>query len=264
MSLSSVTGLPTGTGVTLTVDATNASGVATPTLKETMTGVVSGTTISNLIRGQDGTTAQAHATGANVVMWITANLWNDFQSAFLKNHEQLHGNHLSLTDANGNNWIDQSATANAVNRLQVANAATGGDVVLSAVGSDANINIDLIPKGIGKLLMGSGLANAITSYTNTGSVGGTFYYVNLGGIKLLWGTTTGQSVSGGNGITNYPINFPASFFTANPTVIPGALANGQQYVIGGSATTSGVTIIVQNAQSIAVTNEYVSIFVIGT
>ena len=54
-----------------------------------------------------------------------------------------------MTDANGNNWIDQLATTNAVNRLQVANAAAGSGIVLSAVGSDPNINVGITPKGTG-------------------------------------------------------------------------------------------------------------------
>jgi hypothetical protein len=156
MTLSSVTGLPTGTGVTLVIDATNASGQPTPSVKEVVTGVVSGSQVVNLNRGQDGSTQQAHSTGASVVMWITANLWNDFQSAFLANHGQLHGYHKSLTDPNGNPWIDQVATTSAVNRLQVANAAAGNGIGLSAVGSDTNIDIDLTPKGTGKVVVPNG------------------------------------------------------------------------------------------------------------
>lgn len=162
MSLSSATGLPTSTGITLVVDATDpTSGAATPTLKEVMTGTLSGTTVSNLVRGQEGTTTQAHASGANVVMWITANLWNDFQTAFLLGHSQLDGSHVanlplttpkittSLKDANANTWLGATATSSAVNYLNNANAATGNAPVLSAVGSDTNVDLYIRAKGTG-------------------------------------------------------------------------------------------------------------------
>lgn len=58
ITLASTTGLPTATGITLTIDATDpVSGTATPLLKETVTGVVSGSTVTSLDRGLDGTTA---------------------------------------------------------------------------------------------------------------------------------------------------------------------------------------------------------------
>jgi len=48
----------------------------------------------------------------------------------------------------------------------------------------------------------------VQSYTNTGSGGGTGYYINLGGIKLCWGVTGVVS-----GAPNYNISLPPSFFT---------------------------------------------------
>src|ERR1017187_2991239 len=95
ITLASTTVLPTGTGITLTVDATDpVSGAPTPTLKETVTGVVSGSTVTSLVRGLDGTTAQAHASGANVVQWFTANDWNDWQTSYLAQHSQA-GAHVA-------------------------------------------------------------------------------------------------------------------------------------------------------------------------
>jgi hypothetical protein len=97
MTLQSGTGLPTATAITLVIDATDpVSGAATPSLKEVVTGTLSGTTVSNLLRSLDTTSAQGHASGANVVMWITADLWNDFQTSYLTQHTQL-GTHTGLT-----------------------------------------------------------------------------------------------------------------------------------------------------------------------
>ena len=97
MTLQSATGLPTATAITLVIDATDSvSGASTPTLKEVVTGTLSGATVSNLLRGQDGTSAQGHASGSNVVMWITSNLWHDFQTSYLTQHGQL-GTHGAVT-----------------------------------------------------------------------------------------------------------------------------------------------------------------------
>jgi hypothetical protein len=57
----------------------------------------------------------------------------------------------TVLDSNGNNLVGLSATASAVDYLQVANAAAAGTPALSAVGTDTNIGINLTPKGTGKI-----------------------------------------------------------------------------------------------------------------
>lgn len=47
------------------------------------------------------------------------------------------------------------------------------------------------------------------SQSNAGNAGGTIYYINLGGLKIAWGTTA--QVSGTGTMT---ITLPSSFFTA--------------------------------------------------
>lgn len=55
----------------------------------------------------------------------------------------------SLKDANGNEVLNITATASAVNELTLGNAATGNSPYLSASGNDTNIDIYLAPKGTG-------------------------------------------------------------------------------------------------------------------
>lgn len=55
----------------------------------------------------------------------------------------------NIKDTNGNAIITLNALGSAVNNLQVANAAAGGHVVLSAIGVSTDINIVLTPKGAG-------------------------------------------------------------------------------------------------------------------
>lgn len=167
MTLQSTTGLPTGTGISLTIDATSpVTGLPTPTLEETVTGVVSSSTVVSLLRGRDSTTAQAHASGANVVMYVTSTMWNDFQTAYLTSHNQAGGIiasspeiTTSINDSNNNEIIALSPTSSAVNELQVANASTGNDVIVSVAGSDTNISLDLQGKGSGSVKLMKWLYN---------------------------------------------------------------------------------------------------------
>lgn len=57
-----------------------------------------------------------------------------------------------INDVNGNRIIDFTATASAVNRLGVQNAATGGNVAVSALGSDTNIGVTFKSKGNGTIV----------------------------------------------------------------------------------------------------------------
>lgn len=58
-----------------------------------------------------------------------------------------------------------------------------------------------------------GLSNAYTggvaSQANAGTAGGTMKYINLGGMKVLWGRTAVM-----NGTGTFTVTFPTSFFTA--------------------------------------------------
>ena len=57
------------------------------------------------------------------------------------------------------------------------------------------------------------------------------YYINLGGIKLLWGTTANQTIGGASPASaSVGITFPSSFFTTvqSATATPGP-TSGTQY-----------------------------------
>ncbi len=58
-----------------------------------------------------------------------------------------------LKDANGNATITTPATASAVNNLNVANSATGNNVILSPIGADSNINVEIQGKGTGYVVL---------------------------------------------------------------------------------------------------------------
>lgn len=111
--LASATNLATDTGVTVVIDRVDANGTATPSLEETVVGVVSGSNLVSCTRGVEGT-AQAHSAGAVVEVLVTSDGYNDIIDGILVNHGQdgLH----SSTDFNGTEVIidadaDTSMTA---------------------------------------------------------------------------------------------------------------------------------------------------------
>lgn len=85
--LSSATNLATDTGVTVVIDRVDANGTATPSLEETVVGVVSGSNLVSCVRGVEGT-AQAHSAGAVVEVLVTADGYNDMIDGFLVEHDQ--------------------------------------------------------------------------------------------------------------------------------------------------------------------------------
>jgi len=86
--LSSASGLATDTAITLTVDRVDGNSVSTPTLVERLTGVISGNNLTVTLRGEDGSTAQAHDAGAVVEDIWDADTWNEAVDAILAEHSQ--------------------------------------------------------------------------------------------------------------------------------------------------------------------------------
>lgn len=85
--LNSVTGLPTDTGITVTIDRVDSDGVATGRLERCIC-TISGSSLVNCVRGNDGTTAQTHPSGAVVeTVWDSDSL-NDIVDWGLVEHTQ--------------------------------------------------------------------------------------------------------------------------------------------------------------------------------
>jgi hypothetical protein len=93
--LASATNLATDTAVVVVIDRVDANGTATPSLEETVIGVVSSSNLINCVRGAEGT-AQAHNAGAVVEVLFTAKGWNDLVDHLLVQHSQT-GYHTNLS-----------------------------------------------------------------------------------------------------------------------------------------------------------------------
>lgn len=189
IGLTSATGLPTDTAITLTIDRVDSNSVSTPSLRERVTGVISSNNITNALRGRDNTTAQTHDSGAVVEDIWDASTWNDAIDSFLVEHTQA-GAHTTdsiaektsgvgvtvdgtllkdggitlatagtfkvgssftgILDANGNELMTFGQTASAVNEMKVTNAATGNNVIQQVTGGDSNVGLDVKMKGSGR------------------------------------------------------------------------------------------------------------------
>jgi hypothetical protein len=67
-----------------------------------------------------------------------------------------------IGDENGNEQIKFATTASAVNEISVTNAATTNPPSVSATGGDTNIDLNLTPKGIGRVVLGAGAIQQVT------------------------------------------------------------------------------------------------------
>jgi hypothetical protein len=106
-------------------------------------------------------------------------------------------------------------------------------------------------------------AFGVNSQTNAGTAGGTMYYINLGGIKMLWGQTAAKPVTTAAG---YTVTFPSSFFLSiqslNATVSNNSgVAN--IYASIDTVTTTSCRLIITDTAGTA-TNATISFSIIGT
>lgn len=143
ITLASVTGLPTDTEITLTFDRVDADGVSLGSTVERITGTISGSNLTSYTRAIDGTTEQAHSSGAVVEYIWNADDWNDAVDGFLVEHDQ-DGTHSDITadsvTIGGNAAIDagDTATTTAAGVVEIATSAetTTGTDATRAVSPD--------------------------------------------------------------------------------------------------------------------------------
>ena len=76
-----------------------------------------------------------------------------------------------IGDENGNEQIIFQTTASAVNQIDVTNAATGNAPDISATGGDSNVDLNLTPKGTGRVTFNGG--GAIQNLTEKATVSAT-------------------------------------------------------------------------------------------
>ena len=145
-------------------------------------------TVTVLVSGQSGVTFSAtdkgskilYINGTDVVDSNIGKVSNDI-SPSLSGILDTNGNDIVIDDAgaieddSNNPYIRFQKTASAVNYIDVTNQATGTGPAIDAVGSDSNIDLNISPKGIGRVVLGAGkiqqvaekVTNSATAATGT-------------------------------------------------------------------------------------------------
>jgi hypothetical protein len=142
-------------------------------------------TVTVLVSGQSGVTFSAtdkgtkvlYINGTDVVDSNVGKVSNDYAPQLAADLD-ANGKNIQMDDATGiqdDSGLQQltfSKTASAVNEFTMANAATGNAPALSATGDDTNIDMNLTPKGIGRVtLNGNGKIQGVAEKVQ---VNGTF------------------------------------------------------------------------------------------
>ena len=140
----------------------------------------------------------------------------------------------------------------------LSSSALVGSVNTAAIASNAVLSA--------KLGLSSSYTGGVTSFSNSGSAGGTFYYVNLGGIKLMWGLTSTITINASSVSVN--IAMP-SFFT---TIQGGYTTAGQNFVsdtrqiatFNPLSTTGNTTLACANVTGSTTSSASFFVYIIGT
>jgi hypothetical protein len=115
-------------------------------------------------------------------------------------------------------------------------------------------------------LLSTIFSGQVQTQANTGTGGGTINYVNLGGIKLMWGTTATFAT---NGVGQHAVTVipPTSFFSAAPTVVPGIggfVVDTNQHPQIGTVSSSSIQLIAYNSAGSGGAGATLTYFAIGT
>ena len=149
----------------------------------------------------DKGTKMIYSDGTNVVDTAFTDLSSDF-SPQLSADLDANGKNITIDtatgiiDENGNQQITFSTTGSAVNEFNVANAATSNPPALSVTGGDTNIDMNLTPKGTGRVTFnGQGAIQSVAEKVTTAAIAatGTINYDVLTQAVLNYTTDAGAN-----------------------------------------------------------------------
>ena len=160
-----------------------------------------------------------------------------------------------ISDTNGNELLNLTATSSAVNELTLANAATGNKPTITASGGDTNIGVSILPKGSGQVTIDN-----LTFPAADGSSGQALVTDGSGNLSFSsvegrtgtvdWNTTpktagTFSAVSG----DGFFLNTSGGVITANlPAGSAGSIVSFADYA--GTWQTNNVTVTPNGSQKI--------------
>jgi hypothetical protein len=155
-----------------------------------------------------------------------------------------------INDSNGNEEIIFTTTASAVNELTIANAATGNNPNITASGGDANIGINLTPKGVGEITFnGTGKIQQVlekVTVTNTATTGTVTYDLLDQAVLYHTGNASGQ----------FTLNFRGSNSTALNTMIATGESGTAAFLNTNSTTAYYTTFVTIDGTSTNVSTKW--------
>ncbi len=180
INVGSTANWPTTTGVIFAMDeAETVNGEEVQvvgTYREFEGTVDTATSVTNVdcVYGTDRDFAAGATT--RVYIPVSSERENRLVDGFLQDHSNPNGNHKTLTDDNGNEWLERGQTASAVNHVKLTNAATGNAPTIESTGGDTNVGLILKTKGTGSLDLRANwqgyitnVLPAVSSVTNNGN-----------------------------------------------------------------------------------------------
>lgn len=168
---------------------------------------------------------------------------------------------------NGGSLNNAAVSVDSITGHTTANSGTvyGLSVTGGALGANTVPTSALVANAVtsAKLGLSAAFAGGVQTQTNTGSAGGTMWWLNLGGFKLLWATGAVQNVGAGGASITY--NLPGGFFTSTQVAYPvmgvlGNTPNQSAYLTSITTTTATVSIWATSNGS----TQSTSLLVIGT
>lgn len=223
--LASTTSLPTATGVTVVIDRVDANGTATPSLEETVEGVVSGSNLVSCNRGVEGT-AQAHLAGAVVEVLLTNSMWNDVGTGFLVEHDQDGTHDTTLVAKLAGNQTFTGVKTFGAGKIVVTDLTVGANTVTPPSATDT-----LVGKATTDTLTNKRITKRVTTITSHATP-----TINTDNCDVV--TITGQTEAITSMTTNLsgtPTNFQTLIFRIKDNGTARAITWGASFEAKGVA-----------------------------
>lgn len=237
----SLTGWPTNTAIHFATYQKDSSNNKIAGTQVDWKGVVSGANINTLTR-QGGASDTGNGVG-DIVEMMPTNAWGQDLASGLE--QTLNS--------------DGTLRTGIVTSSKIADGTVTGTDIASETITSANILNGTIAFAD---LLSTIYSGQVQTQANAGSAGGNMWWINLGGIKLLWGLSASCNTSASPASFNFTLPTFFSSLQATLAAIVQQSGDANQTIAGSSATTTTIATYVTSPSGSA--SLLYSILLIGT